>query len=220
MTGADILRFAIAVIAGYLLGSLPSGVLVSKAFGNVDPRSRGSGKTGATNILRTLGPGPALLVAVMDMLKGVAAVLVTRYLIYPLPAGAASGQHNLQAAAEALAAFAAILGHNYSLFLGFSGGRGVATGGGGVLAMAPLAWLIGIVSMAIPIALTRYVSLGSIVGAAVVGIVALVLALTGHDYLPHAIFAIVGATVIIASHRDNIERLLSGTERKIGQPAR
>ena len=220
MSAADILRFAIAAAAGYVLGSIPSGVLVSRAFGSADPRTRGSGKTGATNILRTLGPGPAVLVALMDVLKGVGAVLIARYLIYPVPANATLAQHNLQAAAEAIAAFAAILGHNYSLFLGFSGGRGVATGGGGIIAMTPLIGLLAIVSMAIPIALTRYMSLGSITGAAVVAVVSFVSALTGHVYWPHAIFAIVGATIIILSHRDNIERLLSGTERKIGQPAR
>ena len=156
----------------------------------------------------------------MDVLKGVAAVLIARYLVYPVPANGSFSQHNLQAAAEAIAAFAAILGHNYSLFLGFSGGRGVATGGGGIIAMTPLVGLLGIVSMAIPIVLTRYMSLGSITAAAVVAVVSFGSALTGHDYWPHAIFAIVGATIIILSHRDNIERLLSGTERKIGQPAR
>jgi len=221
MSGADLLRFVLAAIVGYLLGSVPSGVLVGRLFGNVDPRTQGSGKTGATNILRTLGPGPAVLVAVLDITKGLVAVLLAHFVIYPLPAHPQPtlAQHNLQATAEAIAGFAALLGHNFSIFLQFTGGRGVATGGGATLGMSPIAMLIGAVAMFIPIALTRYVSLGSIIGCATAGLVALALALTGHDYLPHALFALAGAALIIFSHRDNIERLLQGTERKLGQTA-
>ncbi len=219
MTGPDVLRFLVALALGYLCGSIPSGVLVSRLFGSVDPRTQGSGKTGATNVLRTLGPGPAVMVAVLDILKGVAAVLLARYLVYPLGADATGAQHNLQATAEALAGFGALLGHNFSLFLGFSGGRGVATGAGAIFTVTPVAGILGVIAMAIPIAVTRYVSLGSILGAAVVGVAALILALTGHDYLPHAIFAIVGASFVIFSHRDNIERLLHGTERRLGSAA-
>ncbi len=218
MSGADVLRFLVALALGYLLGSIPSGVIVSRLFGNVDPRTQGSGKTGATNVMRTLGPGPAVLVAVMDILKGVAAILLTRFLVYPLGADASAAQHNLQATAEALAGFGALLGHNFSIFLRFTGGRGVAVGAGAIFAVTPIAGLLGLISMAIPIAITRYVSLGSILGAAVAGLSALILALTGHDYLPHAIFAMVGGGFVIFSHRDNIERLLNGTERRIGSP--
>ncbi len=218
MSGADVLRFLVALALGYLLGSIPSGVIVSRLFGNVDPRTQGSGKTGATNVMRTLGPGPAVLVAVMDILKGVAAILLTRFLVYPLGADVNAAQHNLQATAEALAGFGALLGHNFSIFLRFTGGRGVAVGAGAIFAVTPIAGLLGLISMAIPIAITRYVSLGSILGAAVAGLSALILALTGHDYLPHAIFAMVGGGFVIFSHRDNIERLLNGTERRIGSP--
>jgi acyl phosphate:glycerol-3-phosphate acyltransferase len=218
MSGVDVLRFLVALALGYLLGSIPSGVLVSRLFGNVDPRTQGSGKTGATNVLRTLGPGPAVLVAVLDILKGVTAIMLARYLVYPLSADATGAQHNLQATAEALAGFGALLGHNFSIFLRFTGGRGVATGAGAIFAVTPIAGLLGVIAMAIPIVITRYVSLGSILGAVVVGLSALILALTGHDYLPHAIFAIAGASFVIFSHRDNIERLLQGTERRIGAP--
>ena len=219
MSGGDLLRYLCAAVVGYLLGSIPSGVLVGRLFGNLDPRAYGSGKTGATNILRTLGPGPAILVALMDVAKGVVAVLVTRFLIFPIPANASVGQHTVQAGAEAIAAFCALLGHNFSIFLHFTGGRGVATGGGAIFAQNPLTGLISIVCMAIPIILTRYMSLGSITGAAVAGITSLIFTLTGHDYWPHAAFALVGGAFVIYSHRDNIHRLLTGTERKIGQPA-
>ncbi|MFI5272948.1 MAG: glycerol-3-phosphate 1-O-acyltransferase PlsY [Ktedonobacterales bacterium] len=215
--GEVTLRFVLAAVAGYLLGSLPSGVLVGRLFGNVDVRTQGSGKTGATNVLRTLGKGPALLVALLDVAKGAGAVLLARFVIFP-----AAGPHvaldmqNLSAVAQALAGLAALLGHNYSLFIHFSGGRGVATGAGALLAMTPLAMLVGIVAMIVPIALTRYVSLGSIVAAAVAGLTALLLTLTGHGLWPQAVFALAGASFIILSHRDNIGRLLHGTERKLG----
>ena len=124
-TGEIIARYAAAAIVGYLVGSIPNGVLIGKLFGNRDPRAHGSGKTGTTNVLRTLGVGPAALVASLDIAKGVAAVLLARFVFFPLQPGATA---TTQAWAEAIAGLAAILGHNYSIFIRFSGGRGVATG--------------------------------------------------------------------------------------------
>ncbi|HEX8036853.1 MAG TPA: glycerol-3-phosphate 1-O-acyltransferase PlsY [Ktedonobacterales bacterium] len=215
-----ILRYAIAALVGYVLGSIPSSVVISRLFGKPDPRTQGSGKTGATNAMRAMGAGPALLVVLLDVGKGVAAVLLARFVFFPLPSGHVSlTDHNWQAGCEAIAAFAALLGHNFSMFIGFKGGRGVATGGGGILAMAPLAILTGLVALIIPIYLTRYVSLGSIISAAVAGLTVTILAISGQFgvYGPHAIFAVFGALFVIFSHRDNIERLLSGTERKLGK---
>lgn len=215
-----ILRYAVAALVGYILGSVPSSVLISRLFGKADPRTQGSGKTGATNAMRAMGKGPALLVVLLDVGKGVAAVLLARFILVPLPSGHVTlTDHNVQAAGEAVAAFAALLGHNFSMFIGFKGGRGVATGGGGVLAMAPLAVLVGIVAMIIPVYLTRYVSLGSIISAAVTGLTVTIMAITGTFgvYGPHAVFAVFGALFVIFSHRDNIERLLNGTERKLGR---
>lgn len=214
-----ILRYAVAALAGYVLGSIPSSVLISRLFGKADPRTQGSGKTGATNALRAMGAGPAILVVLLDVGKGAAAVLLTRFVFFPLPSGHVTlADHNLQATGEAIAAFAALLGHNFSMFIGFKGGRGVATGGGAILAMAPLAVLIGIVALIVPIYLTRYVSLGSIISAAVTGLSVMIMAITGQFgvYGPHAIFAVFGALFVIFSHRDNIERLMNGTERKLG----
>ncbi|MGZ3666895.1 MAG: glycerol-3-phosphate 1-O-acyltransferase PlsY [Ktedonobacterales bacterium] len=217
-----ILRYAVAALVGYVLGSIPSSVLISRLFGKPDPRTQGSGKTGATNAMRAMGKGPALRVVLLDVGKGVAAVLLARFVIFPLPSGHVTlTDHNLQAGCEAVAAFAALLGHNFSMFIGFKGGRGVATGGGGILAMAPLAIVTGLVALIIPIYLTRYVSLGSIISAAVAGLTVTILAITGQFgvYGPHAIFAVFGALFVIFSHRDNIERLLNGTERKLGKPS-
>jgi glycerol-3-phosphate acyltransferase PlsY len=211
-----ILRFVAALVVGYLVGSIPSGVVIGQLFGNVDPRTQGSGKTGTTNILRTLGPGPAAFVLLLDLGKGVAAVLLARYLIMPLSAGASP---ELRAWAEAAAGLAAILGHMFSIFIHFTGGRGVATGGGAILAMQPLVWLVGLITLVVPIAITRYVSLGSILAAATTAILEVALVLTGHEYWGHAAFMVVGAVFVIWAHRDNIDRLVHGTERKLGEPA-
>ena len=211
-----VLRFAAAAVAGYLLGSTPSGVVVGRLFGNVDPRASGSGKTGATNVLRTLGPGPAALVVTMDVGKGIVAVLLARYLFMPLGPDVTP---NLRGWAEAVAGFAALLGHNFSVFIRFTGGRGVATGGGTCLAMNPLAVACGAVGWVVPIAATRYVSLGSIAAASVTALSDVVFTATGHDIAPHAVFMVCGASFIIYSHRDNIQRLLAGTERKLGNKA-
>ena len=211
-----LLRLGVAAVAGYLLGSLPSGVLIGKIFGNVDPRTQGSGKTGATNILRTLGPGPAALVVIMDVGKGVVAVLLARFLFFPLPAHSTVNEQTLQALAEALAGFGALLGHNFSIFIHFSGGRGVATGGGVLLAMSPLTIAVGIVALIIPVAITRYVSLGSITAAFSSALCMVILTITGHAFWPQALFAVAGSAFVILSHRDNIERILQGTERRLG----
>lgn len=209
-----VLRMCGAALAGYLLGSVPFGVLAGRFFGDRDPREYGSGKTGATNVLRTLGRGPAAFVLIGDVLKGVLAVLLARLVLF--------GDHtdpNLQAAAEAVAGFCAIIGHNYSIFIRFKGGRGVLTGAGAMVVMSPFATLIGFFCAFIPIAITRYVSLGSILGATGSVVAEFVLLLTHHDSLPHFIFILVGGLIVIVSHRDNIDRLLKGTERKLGSPA-
>lgn len=207
-----LVRFLATALAAYLLGSIPTGVLAGKIFGNRDPRDSGSGKTGATNVLRTAGPGPAVIVVLVDVAKGAAAVLLARYVFF-------GGHPELRDYAEALAGFAAILGHNYSIYIRFSGGRGVLTGAGAMLVISPFASLIGLICGATPIAITRYVSLGSILGSMGSIVAELALLLTGRDSLPHFLYILVGGTIVILSHRDNIDRLLNGTERKLGQPA-
>jgi glycerol-3-phosphate acyltransferase PlsY len=210
-----LLRLVAAAIAGYCIGSIPSGVVVGRLFGNVDPRTRGSGKTGTTNILRTLGPGPAAMVLILDLAKGIAAVLLARYVFMPTSAGASA---DLRAWAEAIGALAAVLGHTFSVFIHFTGGRGVATGGGAIFAMQPIVGVAGLIAMAVPIAITRYVSLGSMLAAIACAALDLGLVLSGRDLWGHAAFMIIGAIFILWSHRDNIERLVHGTERKLGQP--
>lgn len=216
-----LVRCGAAAIYGYCLGAVPNGVLIGKLFGNKDPRKFGSGKTGATNVLRTLGVGPALAVGLLDLGKGAAAILGARYGFAHAPGGTQLiGPYltSWQGIAEAVAGLAALVGHNYSIFIGFKGGRGILTGAGAILVMQPVVGLVGFICGATPIALTRYVSLGSICGAAACPLADLALTLTGHDSLPHLIFMALGGAFVIASHADNIQRLLAGTERKLGTP--
>lgn len=196
-------EYVAVIIGSYLIGSIPWGLIAGKLRG-VDVRRYGSGSIGATNVLRTIGTKSAVVVLALDVLKGVAAVLIGHYVI-----GSPMG--------EMAAGFAAIAGHDWSVFLRFKGGRGVATTLGCVLAMEPLSPVVGIVVFVILVALTRYVSLGSICGS--LAAVAAMGAFWAVDRAPWQYFVFIGVAValIIFQHRDNITRLLSGTENKLGQ---
>jgi glycerol-3-phosphate acyltransferase PlsY len=203
---------AVLVLSGYLLGAIPFGLLVGRWGRGIDIRDYGSHRTGATNTLRTLGAGAALVVLLLDVGKGVGAVILARLLYADDPLGSTEW-------VAAAAAFAAIVGHNWSVFIGFSGGRGVATSMGGLLALVPLAALIVAPIVVFILWRWRYVSLGSIGGAAVAPVVVMVLVLLdlGGTALPHVAFALAAGVVVIAAHADNIVRLRDGTERRIGQ---
>jgi glycerol-3-phosphate acyltransferase PlsY len=198
--------FAAVVIGSYLIGSIPSGLVVGKLKG-VDVREYGSGNIGTTNVLRTLGARYGAIVLIADVLKGVIAVLLARYII-ETPTG------------EMAAGFAAVAGHDWSLFLKFKGGRGVATSLGALLPLAmpgPLSGVIGLAAFALVTLASRYVSLASIVGS-VSAVVAMAVFL-GLDRVPwqYLVYIVVVVALIIYQHRDNISRLLSGTESKLGQ---
>jgi glycerol-3-phosphate acyltransferase PlsY len=198
-----LIEFAAVVIGSYLIGSIPFGLVLGKLKG-VDIREYGSGNIGSTNVLRTVGPWAGVVVLICDVLKGVAAVFIARYTI---------GSH----AGEMAAGFAAVAGHDWSIFIRFRGGRGVATSAGGLFVMAPLAAVGGIAIFVLVIALTRYVSLGSIVGSST-GVV-IVGALLGLDRVPaeYLIYTGVVVALIIFQHRENVSRLLAGNEHKFGQ---
>lgn len=209
-----LLRLLGVGIVGYLLGSIPSGVVIGKAYG-VDPRTKGSQRTGATNVLRLLGRGPAIAVAALDAGKGVASVYLARNLF-------SLGQPELKIYADwadAVGTLTALLGHNHSIFIRFKGGRGVLTGTGAMAMMSPAAFVCAGIAGAIPIAVTRYVSLGSITGSAVAPVADLVLVVRGWDSVAHLLGLALGGGYVIYSHKDNIQRLLNGTERKLGERA-
>jgi len=207
---------AIVVIA-YLLGSFPTGYIAVKQLKGIDIREVGSGSTGATNVLRTLGKGPGAFVLVLDSLKGVLAIALVYYLFSFEPI-----QNYIPPTVDAklwqpwlaiLAGLAAILGHSKSIFLGFTGGKSVAISLGILLAMS---WQVGLATtgvFAVIVAISRIVSLSSIVGAIAVPILMVLL----HQPLPYILFGIAGGLYVILRHRNNIERLLAGTEPKIGQ---
>ncbi len=199
--------YLIPIAVGYLLGSLPVGLIVGWAFKRVDIRDFGSGRTGMTNVLRTVGVPAAAIVLVLDMGKGAAAILVARLL------GDSHGP-------EVAAALAAMVGHIWPVSIGFKGGRGTAPGWGGLFVLSPLAGLIA-AAVSIPVVgATRYVSLGSIVGA-LAGVSAIVaIAATGHAPSEYIWFGAIAGTLILVQHKDNIRRLLKGEERRLGQSAR
>ncbi|MBI3931259.1 MAG: glycerol-3-phosphate acyltransferase [Chloroflexi bacterium] len=211
-----IAKFLAVMLIGYILGSIPSGVLIAKRFARVDVTEYGSGKTGATNVLRTAGKKAAALVVGLDVLKGALAVVF---------AGVIVGGNYLVwrefglglMAAQVLAALAAMAGHNWSIFLKFRGGRGVATFFGGLAALSPVIALFGGEVFIIGAGLTKFASVGSIAG--VVGTYTILVPLTIMNGFPieYLVYTLVGTIAIVIMHRENIVRLLAGKERKLGE---
>ncbi len=206
-----IAKFIVIISLGYLIGAIPSGILVGRLTKGIDVREYGSGSTGVANVLRTLGIGAGVAVFAADLTKGACSVLIAGAIV-------GSGSSMLHAAMVA-AALAAIIGHNWPIYIGFQGGRGVTTGFGGLLVMA---WPVALACFGVflvVVALSRYVSLGSILGVTSVIVVMLPLSLLRIEPLAYLAFSIVAGGIIIFRHRENIARLLAGTERKLGERA-
>jgi len=212
-----IAKYIAVVLVGYLLGSIPFGVLIGRRSARVDIRQVGSGRTGATNVLRTAGKKAAALVTILDLGKGALSVVFAGLIFGNDYVVVGNSSLWLATSAQALAAFAAVLGHTWPIFLRFKGGRGVATFLGGLSVLCPPAALFGGEVLIIGAGLTRYMSLGSIAGA--VGTYAILVPLTIMNGFPieYLLYALAGAIFIIVMHRDNIARLLSGKERKLGE---
>ena len=207
-----------AILVGYLLGSIPFGLLIGKRMAKIDVREYGSGRTGGTNVLRAAGRKAAALVACLDVLKGVLAVILAGLIVgegYLVVGGFGLGVLVVQV----LAALAAVAGHVWPVFVKFRGGRGVAPFSGGLIALCPLAAVFGGVVIIIVVGLTRYVSLGSIAG--VVATYAILVPLTIFNGFPieYLFYTLAGTILIFVMHRDNIVRLVSGKERKLGEKA-
>lgn len=200
-------QVGLALLVGYLLGAIPTGVLVARLYGRDDLTKTGSKRTGATNVLRTLGKKAASMVFVGDLLKGSLAVVLGGTLAPGDPWGAA------------LAGLAAVVGHAYSPFIGFKGGRGVATGLGALVVVAPAAAGLAILVGLIAIFATRYVSLGSILGTSIGSLALVVWTLASGQAPAYAAFGLGVGLFIVAAHHDNIDRLIHGTERRLGQRA-
>ncbi|MEE8420373.1 MAG: glycerol-3-phosphate 1-O-acyltransferase PlsY [Dehalococcoidales bacterium] len=212
-----IAKFAAVIIGGYILGSIPFGVIISRWSARVDVRDFGSGKTGATNVLRVAGKKAALTAVLLDFFKGTLAVFLAGLLLGGDSLAFASGYLGLAAGAQVLAGVAAVGGHKWPVFLSFRGGRGVATYFGGLLALYPPAAVVGGGILFLSVGLTRYVSLSSIIGAVSALVLLLPLTLFYGVSLAYLVFTLFGAVFIIVVHRDNIARLRAGKERKIGE---
>ena len=207
--GMNILAVCGIAVGAFLAGGIPFSWLLGKVAG-FDLRREGSGNPGATNLYRTAGPAWGITGLVLDVAKGFLPVLAVRWLFPDLGAGAI------------VAAAAAIAGHIWTPYLGFRGGKGVATATGAFLALNPIILLIAVGAFAIVVAFTRYVSLGSMIGAVVAFAASFILPLlAGRPVdLYFVAFCAVCAASIIASHRKNIGRLIAGTEGKFGSRAK
>ena len=215
--------FWIASVAGlaiaYFFGSTPTGYLAGKLLRGIDIREHGSKSTGATNVLRTLGKWPALVVLLIDVLKGAGAIIFARWFypwLYALPSVAPPTALDLQTVvpwAVCLAGLAALLGHGRSIWLNFTGGKSAATGLGVLLAMS---WPVGLAAatvFGVALAIFRIVSLGSMLAA----LTAIALVCGLEQPLPYRLLVIAGSIYVIVRHRANIQRLVAGTEPRLGQ---
>jgi len=205
----------------YLLGATPTGYLAGRLLKGIDIREHGSKSTGATNVLRTLGPWPALAVLLIDLAKGAAAIVLARWFyagLYSWPAAAPPAWLAPQTCvpwAVCLAGLAVVFGHSRSVWLGFAGGKSAATGLGVLLAMS---WPVGLgaaVAVGVVLAVFRIMSLSSMLGA----LTAMALICVLDEPLPYRLLVIAGGVYVVLLHRANIQRLLAGTEPRLGQSA-
>jgi glycerol-3-phosphate acyltransferase PlsY len=204
------MQIILILAAGYLLGSIPTAVWLGKWFRKVDIREHGSGNAGATNALRVLGVKWGLVIMALDILKGLAAVL----LLVPL---LTFGRPTDPALLRVLAGTAAVIGHIFPVTIGFRGGKGVGTSAGVMFALAPLVALTALVIWLAVVAATRYVSLGSMLAAVSVAPLLLLqgAVLGAAPTRPLLIFAVLLALGVLISHRANIGRLLQGNENRL-----
>ena len=193
-----ILHFLLGFVLGHVCGSVPSGLWLVQAFHGIDIRNYGSKNIGTTNVFRTVGPKTAVLVLIADAFKGILAVGIMSYFFHnPL--------------LDVATALGALLGHNYSLFLGFKGGKGVATALGLLIFMMPKVAVASFGIWLVCVLLTRYVSLGSIMAAIFTPPLAWYLGYPS----AYVIFSVIAAFFVVLRHKENIHRLLTGTESKI-----
>ena len=194
------MKIVLLSLAGFLIGSIPTGQIIARSRG-VDLHQAGSGNIGATNVLRTTGRLPAFFTLIGDMFKGIMAVLLARYF-------------EVGMTYEGMIGIMAVLGHNFSIFLKFRGGKGVATSLGALIVYAPLAGLATIVLWLVTVLITRYSSLGAIISFSLLPLT--VLLFDAKEKLP---ISVLMSIILLMRHRDNIGRLIQGTESKVGKKA-
>jgi glycerol-3-phosphate acyltransferase PlsY len=202
--------YIFTALFAYLLGSIPTGYLVARARG-VDIRQTGSGNIGATNAFRVLGKGWGIGVLLLDFAKGASACMLVPLGVRAMLELSVENEGSVTLAL--VAAVCAVLGHNFTLWLRFKGGKGIATSAGALAVLVPWALLIGLGVWVLLFALTRYVSLGSI--AAAVSLPVATWFTTGSDRTPLTILTATLAAMAVLKHRSNIQRLLAGTENRL-----
>jgi glycerol-3-phosphate acyltransferase PlsY len=200
------LAYILIALGAYLLGSIPTGFLIARARG-VDIRTVGSKNMGATNVLRVLGKGPGIFVLLVDALKGWGAIALTRFVVQSCCPDSGALNEN---APPIVAGLFAIFGHIYTCWLKFKGGKGIATSAGVMVALVPWALLISLATWLVSFVATRYVSVASIAGSAVLPVATW---FTTHDLMLTGITSLVGALAIY-KHKGNVQRLRSGTESR------
>lgn len=208
------ISLAISVVLGivaYLFGSIPTGYLAGKYLQGIDIREHGSGSTGATNVLRTIGKKAAIAVLAIDMLKGAIAVFLVKVIC--TSSLSEFVPNSWQPWLITITALMAVIGHSKSVWLNFSGGKSVATSLGVLLVMNPIVALSTLGTFGVMLAISRIVSLSSVTGAVAVGILMILL----KQPTPYIIFGVLCGVYVIVRHKTNLQRLLAGTEPKIGQ---
>jgi glycerol-3-phosphate acyltransferase PlsY len=215
--------YVVIVLIGYLIGSIPFGVIITRVFAKKDIRQVGSGKMGMTNVMRAAGKKAAAMSLLLDVGKGALSAFLAMLLFKSAyVTGLVADASNVVYYAEALASIAAVAGHTWSVFLKFTGGRGVNTFLGGLLVMYWPAAVFGGALMIVVGLVSRYMSLGSIFGAVAAFIMLIVIAVVKSypvEYMTYTTYTMICAVFIFVMHRDNVSRLVSGTERKLGKDA-
>ena len=196
------IKVVIAAVVAYLIGSIPTGYIVVKSATGQDIRQVGSGSTGATNVKRVMGKKWFFIVLLLDALKGAIPVMIANFVPY---------LHSNSGLTAVVAAACVLLGHSKSIYLGFTGGKSVASGVGTILALSPTVGLSIAVIWAIMTYASKYVSLGSIIALAL----SPVLMFLFNQPIAYVIYCVIGAIYVIYLHRENIKRLLAGTENKV-----
>lgn len=213
--------YIIAVVIGYLVGSIPFGVIITRIVAKKDVRQVGSGKMGMTNVMRAAGKKAAALSLLLDLGKGALSAFIAMLIFNSAyVTGLVNDPTNIVYYAQAMASLAAVAGHTWSLFLRFTGGRGVNTFLGGLLVMYWPAAVFGGALMILVGVISRYMSLGSIFGAVAAFIMLIVVFIVKSypvEYMTYTMYTMICAVFIFVMHRDNVSRLVSGTERKLGK---
>ena len=205
------------ILIAYLIGGIPFGLLVPRLFGVADIRQYGSGNIGATNVLRVLGFKAAVWVYIGDIAKGIIAVFIARYVLTHYQVDIIPAD-----TLQVLTVLAAVLGHVFPLYLRFRGGKGVNTALGGILALLPIEAILSFGVFAVVVFISRYVSLGSMLGALAFLAIMLIEKYALHKpfAMVYIVMAAVVAMLIIVTHRQNIIRLIAGTEHKFSRSAK